>query len=91
MISWKDVLVQQERYADFRREAELDRLAKKAQAQKDGPSKLDMILHRIQGLLTGFWSAPSEPPSVEKSTDARTAQLEHRGQVHGHVRGVSHG
>ncbi len=92
MISWKDVLVQQERYADLRREADRDRFAQKALAQQSRSSRIYIrVLHRLQSLFASLRPAPSMPPPQETSSGARPTQFEHRRRAHGQANGELHG
>jgi hypothetical protein len=92
MVSWKDIFMQQERYADFRREAERDRLVQMAQAQQGQSSRIRAwILYRLQSLVASLRSGPSVPASAEKDAGTRSAQSEDRGQAHRHVSDGSNG
>ncbi len=82
MYFWKDVLIQQERYEEFRREAEKQRLIQRALGQKnDSPSIPSQVFHRFHGFFARRWHTLSEPASADASTCTRPGKFDHPQQA----------
>ncbi len=86
MLSWNDVRAQQERYADFRREAKRDRLIQSALAQetRSGQSRIQS-LRRLLRVIASRQLAPRAPTLADADSRMPSGKLEQLEQAHGQV------
>ncbi len=88
MLSWNDVQAQQERYADFRREAERDRLIQAALAQetRSGRSRIQS-LGRLLRVMASRQLAPRAPTLTGANSRTPSGKVEHLEQASGPAKG----
>ncbi len=88
MLSRNDVRAQQERYADFRREAERDRLIQAALAQetRSGRSRIQS-LRRLLRVMASRQLAPRAPTLGDADSRMPSGKLEQLEQACGQAKG----
>lgn len=88
MLSWIDVRAQQERYADFRREAERDRLIQEALAHETQSGRTHIpSLRRLLKVMASRLLPPNAQALAGVNSRMPSGKLEHLDQARGPAKG----